>query len=272
MKYDAQIGNLIYRGISYAELISLPINSGTLVRRTIGEWMMAKDCVELTHILTSIPPTPPSPSLPPSTSYSSDIPYPSSSDIYIDSSVNRSAHYSSNDYVDEEEEYEEDYVEEDYDDEDYEDDDYQEDDYDDDYEEDYDDEDDEDVTVTPPASPRYPVNQFQPDRPASFPQNGYAEERIFIPSAAYFKCKQKRKAAIIGVCTLGLAGLALMGVVNTWRSNIFQGTSFSSNAGIAFILKCLSFCILTMMVAVPYFIYSVFALIYYSIRLSSLKR
>lgn len=98
------------------------------------------------------------------------------------------------------------------------------------------------------------------------------EERIFIPTAQYFKCKQKRKAAIIGVLTLGLAGLALIGVGNTWRSNIFEGTSFSSNAGIAFVLKCISFFILTALTAIPYFIYSVFALIYYSIRLSSLKR
>lgn len=99
-----------------------------------------------------------------------------------------------------------------------------------------------------------------------------SEERIFIPTAECFKCKQKRKAAIIGICTLGLAGLSFIGVGNTWNSNIFAGTSFSANAGIGFVLKCLSFCVLTVLIAIPYFIYSVFALIYYSIRLNNLKR
>lgn len=87
----------------------------------------------------------------------------------------------------------------------------------------------------------------------------------------YFRCRQKRKAAVIGVCTLGLAGLSLVGVGNTWRSNIFAGTSFSSDAGMAFVFKCLSFCLLSTFVAIPFFIYSVFALVYYSVRLNSLK-
>lgn len=93
-----------------------------------------------------------------------------------------------------------------------------------------------------------------------------------LPSAEYFRCRQKRKAALIGVCTLGLAGLSLMGVGNTWRSNIFAGTSISSNAGMGFVFKCLSFCLLTAMTAIPYFIYSVFALIYYSLRMNSLRK
>lgn len=117
-------------------------------------------------------------------------------------------------------------------------------------------------SLSSPASPDYSYcNQDDVD-----------EELIFIPTAEYFKCKQKRKASIIGVCTLGLAGLSLMGVGNTWRSNIFAGTSFSENSGIGFVFKCLSFCFLTALIAIPYFIYSVFALIYYSIRLHNLKR
>lgn len=80
-------------------------------------------------------------------------------------------------------------------------------------------------------------------------------------------CRQKRRAAIIGVCTLGLAGLALSGAGNTWRSNIFAGTSLAANAGVGFVLKCISFGVLTVLVAIPYFVYSVVALIYYSIRL-----
>ena len=88
----------------------------------------------------------------------------------------------------------------------------------------------------------------------------------------FFVCKQKRKAAIWGICTLGLVGLSLTGVGNTWRGNIFEGTSMSRNAGMALVLKCLSFCVLTMLIAIPYFIYSVFAFIYYSIKLDNMKR
>ena len=86
----------------------------------------------------------------------------------------------------------------------------------------------------------------------------------------YFKCRQKRKAAIIGLCTLGLAGITLIGVGNTWRSNIFEGTSFATGA-IGFVCKCLSFVFLTALIAIPYFVYSFFALIYYTIRMHSLK-
>ncbi|MDE6339942.1 MAG: hypothetical protein K2K97_09180 [Muribaculaceae bacterium] len=124
----------------------------------------------------------------------------------------------------------------------------------------------------------YPDSEdYYPPTPQPFLQSspGYEvveEPRVFIPTAEYFKCKQKRKAAIIGVCTLGLAGLSLMGVGNTWRSNIFAGTSFSANAGMGFVLKCLSFCLLTMLIAIPYFVYSIIALIYYSIRIRNLKR
>lgn len=38
--------------------------------------------------------------------------------------------------------------------------------------------------------------------------------------------QQKRKAALIGVLTLGLAGVSLIDVGETWRSNIFAGTFF----------------------------------------------
>ena len=78
---------------------------------------------------------------------------------------------------------------------------------------------------------------------------------------------QKRKAALIGVLTLGLAGLSLFGVGNTWRSNIFEGTSFSRGA-FELPFKLLSFCILSVITAVPFFIISLFKLIYYSILLA----
>lgn len=80
--------------------------------------------------------------------------------------------------------------------------------------------------------------------------------------------KQKRKAALIGVLTLGLAGLAIIGVGETWRSNIFAGTSFDQG-GIGFVMKIISFMIVSVIVAVPFFIISLIQLIYYSIKLSS---
>lgn len=193
MNYDVQLGSMIRRGIPYAELIMLPIEAETFVRRERGEWIHAKDCIELSHILVS---TGAMPQVPPNLI---------------------------NDY--DEDEF-------------YEDDDY--------------------------------PDEYLEDNEHYGPANYAAEQ--FIPTAEYFKCKQKRKAAIIGICTMGLAGLSLTGIGSTWRSNIFAGTSFSANAGIGFILKCLSFCLLTMLIAVPYFVYSVFALIYYSIRLNKLKR
>ncbi|MDR0542604.1 MAG: DUF4339 domain-containing protein [Dysgonamonadaceae bacterium] len=83
--------------------------------------------------------------------------------------------------------------------------------------------------------------------------------------------KHKRKAALIGVCTLGLAGLAYVGVGNTWRGNIFQGASLSQNEGLGFILKILSFMLLSVLLAIPFFIISLIQLIYYSIKISELE-
>ncbi|MBD5211449.1 MAG: hypothetical protein HDS77_09375 [Bacteroidales bacterium] len=220
MNYDVQIGNTIRRGVTYAELLTFPIEQETFVRRANGEWIPAKECVELTHILARRPSTP-----------SRNTQPISSPDIN---------EHPQDDYIDEE----------------------------------IDDYDDDGILEEPQYAPRYtpqtPITPTPPIRPYHHPGN-VEEERIFIPIAEYLKCKQKRKAAIIGVCTFGLAGLSLMGVGNTWRSNIFAGTSFSANAGIGFVLKCFSFFLLTALIAIPYFIYSVFALIYYSIRLSNLK-
>ncbi len=223
MNYDVQIGNTIRRGISFAKLITFPIGPETFVRRANGEWIYAKDCIELTHILMCR-----------NDIYSNDIPV----------NQNHQANYLQNNYSDVE----------DFDTGRYTGDDV---------------ENDDDVQFelyAPPSQITVPSVGPAPD------YNDDVEERIFIPTAEYFKCKQKRKAALIGVCTLGLAGLSLMGVGNTWRSNIFAETSLSANAGISFVLKCLSFCLLTVLIALPYFIYSVIALIYYSIRVNNLKR
>ncbi len=117
-----------------------------------------------------------------------------------------------------------------------------------------------------PSAAAYP---YQP-QPYQAPQHTGGPARIFVPSAEYFKCRQKRKAAIIGLCTLGLAGITLVGVGNTWRSNIFESTSFATG-GIGFVCKCLSFVLLAALVAIPYFVYSFFALIYYTVRMRNLK-
>lgn len=82
--------------------------------------------------------------------------------------------------------------------------------------------------------------------------------------------KQKRKAALIGVFTLGLAGLAVVGVGNTWRGNIFSGTSFD-RGGMGFVFKILSFMILSVIVAIPFFIISLIQLIYYSVKISQMS-
>lgn len=189
MNYDVQIGNTICRGLSYRELISLSIEPTTFLRRDNGEWIQARNCVELTHVLARQEPDNPA---------------------------------GTQDY--------------------------------------------EFIT------PAVPEVGFSNQLPTPHIAEEEPEERIFIPTEEFFKCKQKRKAALIGVLTLGLAGLTLMGIGNTWRSNIFAGTSLSANAGLGFVLKCLSFCFLTALIAIPYFIYSVFALIYYSLRLNDLKR
>jgi len=80
----------------------------------------------------------------------------------------------------------------------------------------------------------------------------------------------KRKAALIVVCTLGLAGVTQFGGMgDIWKSNVFNGTSID-NGGIGFVLKIVSFLFLTVLLAVPLFIICLFQLIYYSIEISKL--
>ncbi|MCM1451128.1 MAG: hypothetical protein NC102_02630 [Clostridium sp.] len=189
MTYDVYIGDEIHKGLTYAELISLPLNTETYVRRENSNWIHAKDCVELSHIIANYP------------TLCQDGP----ADIQTAIGQHETAIGQHDSYEDS-------------------------------------------------------LNE------------DIEEEHVFIPTEEYFKCKQKRKTAAVGVLTLGLAGLALMGVGNTWRSNIFEGLSFTKNDGMGFVFKCLSFLLLTTLIAIPYFIYSAFSLIYYSIRINSLKR
>jgi len=82
--------------------------------------------------------------------------------------------------------------------------------------------------------------------------------------------KYKQKAALIVVCTLGLAGVAQFGGFgDIWKSNIFSNTSMDSGA-VGFVLKIISLLFLSVLLAVPMFIISLFRLIYYSIEISKL--
>jgi hypothetical protein len=82
--------------------------------------------------------------------------------------------------------------------------------------------------------------------------------------------KHRRKAALIGICTLGLAGLVYMGVSETWRSNVFGGTSMDSG-GLGLVLKILSFMLLSLLLAIPFFFISLIQLIYYQTKISKLE-
>lgn len=81
----------------------------------------------------------------------------------------------------------------------------------------------------------------------------------------YEELKSKQKAAIIVVCTLGLAAVPVM---LNWNSNIFEGTSFDQGPLHSF-FKELSFLFLTALVAIPSFIIYLIMLIVTTIQLSN---
>lgn len=108
--------------------------------------------------------------------------------------------------------------------------------------------------------------------------NGYNEDEETQHRHRYthnddllLKYEQKRKAALIGVLTLGLAGLSVIGIGETWRNNIFRGTSMDQG-GVGFVLKIISFCLLSALISIPLFIISLIQLIYYSIKIHSLRQ
>ena len=79
---------------------------------------------------------------------------------------------------------------------------------------------------------------------------------------------EKRKSSLIVVCTLGLAVLFMDSVRPVWMTNLFEGTSFMKNEGIAFVLKAISFLTLGLLTAAFAFIIHFIKVIYYSITLS----
>ncbi len=81
----------------------------------------------------------------------------------------------------------------------------------------------------------------------------------------YEELKSKQKAAIIVVCTLGLAAVP---IALNWRSNIFEGTSFDQGP-MSFLFNVLSFLLLTAIIAIPAFIIYLVSLIVTTIQLSN---
>ena len=75
-----------------------------------------------------------------------------------------------------------------------------------------------------------------------------------------------RQAALIVVCTLGLAAVP---IALNWKSNLFAGTSLDSG-GLGFVLKIVSFLLLTVVCAIPAFIIYLIKLIYCQIQISRL--
>ena len=80
--------------------------------------------------------------------------------------------------------------------------------------------------------------------------------------------REKRKSSLIVVFTLGLASLFMESVRPIWMTNLFEGTSFMSNEGIAFVLKAISFLTLGLLTAAIFFVIHFFKVIYYTIELS----
>lgn len=80
--------------------------------------------------------------------------------------------------------------------------------------------------------------------------------------------REKRKSSLIVVFTLGLASLFLENVRPVWMTNLFEGTSFMNNEGVAFVLKAFSFLTLGLLTAAIFFIIHFFKVIYYTIELS----
>lgn len=80
----------------------------------------------------------------------------------------------------------------------------------------------------------------------------------------YEQLKQRQKAALIVVCTLGLAAVP---IVLNWNSNIFAGTSFGQGP-LALFFKVLSFLLLTAVFAIPAFIVYLITLIVTTVELS----
>lgn len=80
----------------------------------------------------------------------------------------------------------------------------------------------------------------------------------------YEELKSKQKAALIVVCTLGLAAVP---IALNWKSNIFAGTSFDQGP-LHLAFKVLSFLFLTALFAIPAFFLYLITLIVTTVELT----
>lgn len=80
----------------------------------------------------------------------------------------------------------------------------------------------------------------------------------------YEQLKSRQRAALIVVCTLGLAAVP---IVLNWNSNIFAGTSFGEGP-LSLFFRVLSFLLLTVIFAVPAFVIYLITLIVTTVELS----
>lgn len=81
----------------------------------------------------------------------------------------------------------------------------------------------------------------------------------------YEELKSKQKAALIVVCTLGLAAVPF---ALNWKSNIFEGTTFDQGP-MGPVFKIFSFMLLTAITAIPAFIIYLVSLISTTVQLRS---
>jgi hypothetical protein len=82
----------------------------------------------------------------------------------------------------------------------------------------------------------------------------------------YYELKEKRKKALIAVCTLGLSA-APWSVLFSSSTDADKGMSFQETAG-GFVFKIIWFVLWTLLTSVIMWVINIFKLIYYSIELS----
>ena len=82
----------------------------------------------------------------------------------------------------------------------------------------------------------------------------------------YERLKEKQRAALIAVLTLGLVNVPFFQV---WKNSLFEGTSFEKNNKSLFDL--LSFVVVTILIAIPSFVFYLIMLIVVTIQLATIS-
>ena len=81
----------------------------------------------------------------------------------------------------------------------------------------------------------------------------------------YERLKEKQKAALIVVLTLGLIKVPFLTV---WRNSLFEGTSFEQTN--KFLFNLLSFTLVSLLIAIPAFFFYLIVLIVVTIQLATI--